>query len=63
MPGGSVAAAPARLPIDSPVIISNHDTCARWAELFKIPFAVSPVTKETKPRQEQQVLAPLKEHQ
>ncbi|MCS6897343.1 MAG: formyltetrahydrofolate deformylase, partial [Nitrospira sp.] len=50
------------LPIDIPVIVSNHDTCASWAELFKIPFAVYPVTKETKPQQEQQVLALLKEH-
>ncbi len=51
------------LHIDIPIIISNHDTCASWAELFKIPFAVHPVTKETKPQQEQQVLALLKEHQ
>lgn len=50
------------LHIDIPVIISNHDTCASWAELFNIPFAVYPVTKETKPQQEQQVLALLKEH-
>lgn len=51
------------LHIDIPVIISNHETCAGWAELFKIPFAVYPVTKETKPQQEQQVLTLLKEHQ
>lgn len=50
------------LHIDVPVIISNHDTCASWAELFAIPFAVYPVTKETKPQQEQQVLALLNEH-
>lgn len=50
------------LHIDIPVIISNHDTCASWADLFKIPFAVYPVTKETKPQQEQQVLTALKEH-
>jgi formyltetrahydrofolate deformylase len=50
------------LQIDIPVIISNHDTCASWAELFRIPFTVYPVTKETKPQQEQQVLALLKEH-
>ncbi len=49
------------LHIDIPVIISNHDACASWADLFKIPFAVYPVTKETKPQQEQQVLALLKE--
>ncbi|MDH5346944.1 MAG: formyltetrahydrofolate deformylase [Nitrospira sp.] len=50
------------LHIDIPVIISNHDACVSWAELFKIPFTVYPVTKETKPQQEQQVLARLKEH-
>ncbi|MGQ0665875.1 MAG: formyltetrahydrofolate deformylase [Nitrospiraceae bacterium] len=50
------------LHIDIPVIISNHDACASWADLFKIPFAVYPVTKETKPQQERQVLARLREH-
>ncbi len=50
------------LRIDVPVIISNHDTCVGWAELFKIPFSVCPVTKETKPQQEQQVLSLLREH-
>jgi formyltetrahydrofolate deformylase len=50
------------LRIDVPVIISNHETCAAWAELFKIPFVVSPVTKETKLQQEQRVLSVLKEH-
>ncbi|MDC8449813.1 MAG: formyltetrahydrofolate deformylase [Nitrospira sp.] len=50
------------LHIDIPVIISNHDTCVSWADLFKIPFTVYPVTKETKPQQERQVLALLKEH-
>lgn len=50
------------LRIDIPVIISNHDTCAVWADLFKIPFAVYPVTKETKLQQEQLVLALLKAH-
>lgn len=49
------------LHVDIPVIISNHDACASWADLFKIPFAVYPVTKETKPQQERQVLALLKE--
>ena len=50
------------LRIDIPVIISNHDTCAEWAHLFKIPFVVLPVTKETKPQQEQQVISALKSH-
>ncbi len=47
------------LHIDVPVILSNHDTCASWAELFKIPFAVYPVNKESKPQQEQQLLDAL----
>ncbi|HEX5544136.1 MAG TPA: formyltetrahydrofolate deformylase [Nitrospira sp.] len=51
------------LHIDIPLIISNHDTCANWAGLFNIPFTVYPVTKETKPQQESQILALLKEHQ
>lgn len=49
------------LAIDIPVIISNHDTCSLWAELFKIPFSVYPVTKDTKPQQERQILSVLKE--
>ena len=48
------------LAIDIPVILSNHETCAMWADLFDIPFQVFPVTKETKREQEQQVLATLK---
>ncbi len=51
------------LQIDIPVIVSNHETCAGWAQLFKIPFLVYPVTKETKPEQERQVLATLGQHQ
>jgi len=50
------------LHVDIPVIISNHETCASWAELFNIPFVVCPVTKETKAQQEQQVLSVLKKH-
>ncbi|MDH4098433.1 MAG: formyltetrahydrofolate deformylase [Nitrospira sp.] len=49
------------LHIDIPIIISNHDTCASWADLFKIPFAVCPVTKETKPEQERRVVSLLRE--
>jgi formyltetrahydrofolate deformylase len=49
------------LRIDIPLIISNHDTCASWAELFKIPFIICPVTKETKPQQERQVVSLFRE--
>ena len=51
------------LHMDIPIIISNHDTCASWAELFKIPFMVCPVTKETKLQQEEQVLSLLQAQQ
>src|SRR5512147_99544 len=50
------------LRIDIPVILSNHDTCATWTELFKIPFAVYPVAKDSKPQQEQQLLSALHAH-
>jgi len=50
------------LAIEIPVIISNHDACGMWAELFKIPFQVFPVMPETKREQEKQVLAALKRH-
>lgn len=49
------------LHIDIPIIISNHDTCASWADLFKIHFSVCPVTKETKPEQERRVVSLLRE--
>ncbi len=51
------------LAIEVPVIVSNHETCATWAELYKIPFHVLPVTKDTKPEQERQVVALLRSHQ
>lgn len=50
------------LHVDVPVIVSNHETCAGWAQLFKIPFLVYPVTKDTKPEQERLVLAALAQH-
>lgn len=51
------------LHIDIPVIISNHDSCADWGDMFKIPFAFFPVAPETKAHQERQVRGLLKEHQ
>ncbi len=49
--------------IDIPVIVSNHEACAMWADLYRIPFQVFPVTKETKPEQEQLVVETLRHHQ
>jgi formyltetrahydrofolate deformylase len=51
------------LEIEIPVIISNHDACGMWAELFGIPFRMYPVAKETKREQEQVILAELKQQQ
>ncbi len=50
------------LAIEIPVIISNHQTAAWWAELFHIPFHHFPVTPETKSQQEEQILGVLREH-
>ncbi len=50
------------LAIEIPVIISNHQTAAWWAEFFHIPFYHFPVTPETKPQQEEQILGVLREH-
>ncbi len=50
------------LQIDIPVIVSNHDVCRFWADLYKIPFAAFPFTTETKAEQEQQVLQVMKQH-
>jgi formyltetrahydrofolate deformylase len=50
------------LQVDVPVIVSNHETCRGWADLFKIPFVVFPVSQETKPQQERDVLATLRQH-
>jgi len=51
------------LGIEIPVIISNHQTAAWWADLFHIPFHYFPVTPETKPQQEEQILSILREQQ
>lgn len=51
------------LKLDIPVIVSNHDTCGFWAELYRIPFVHLPVTKDTKLQQEQRMLETLKQHQ
>jgi formyltetrahydrofolate deformylase len=49
------------LAIEIPAIISNHQTAAWWADLFHIPFHHFPVTSETKPQQEEQVLSIFRE--
>jgi len=51
------------LEIDIPLIISNHEVCRFWAELFDIPFFHLPVHPGTKQEQEDQVLAELQPRQ
>lgn len=50
------------LPVDIPVIASNHLDCAEVAERYGIPFVHLPITKETKPHQEAQIKALIDEH-
>jgi len=47
------------LEIDFPVLISNHDVCRQWSELFDIPFHFFPITPGKKSEQERLVLQQL----
>jgi formyltetrahydrofolate deformylase len=44
------------LPIEITGVISNHVTCRDLVEWHKLPFHYLPISKETKPQQEQQIL-------
>ncbi len=50
------------LPVEIPLIISNHDTLRSAAERFGIPFHHFPITKENKAAQERAQLELLKEN-
>ena len=43
-----------------PLIVSNHSHLEGVADSFRIPFVAMPVTAETKPKQEKQILEHLK---
>ncbi len=49
------------LPVDLPLIVSNHETLRPAAERFGIPFHHFPITKENKLEQEQAMIALLKQ--
>jgi formyltetrahydrofolate deformylase len=49
------------LPVDIPVIVSNHETLKPAAERFGIPFRHFAITKENKAAQEQSMIALLKQ--
>lgn len=50
------------LPVDIPLIISNHDSLRPIADQFGIAFHQFPITKETKAEQEAKELELLREH-
>jgi formyltetrahydrofolate deformylase len=47
---------------DIPLIISNHEDLRYFADVFKIPYCVFPITKENKREQEQKEIALLHEY-
>ena len=49
------------LPVEIPLVVSNHETLRSAAERFGIPFHVFPITKETKAEQEAKELELLAE--
>ncbi len=49
------------LPIDIAAVAGNHTVCAEHAARYGVPFHHLPVTKETKPEQEAQILALVEE--
>ncbi|KAL2822920.1 formyl transferase [Aspergillus granulosus] len=51
-----------QLAIEIPLIVSNHPDFAPLAATYKIPFVHLPVTADTKPQQEAQILELIKEH-
>jgi formyltetrahydrofolate deformylase len=44
------------LPVDIPLVVSNHEIAREVAERYEVPFHHVPVTKETKLRAEQEIL-------
>ena len=50
-----------QLPIDIVGIVSNHESQKETASWYKIPFHYFPITKETKPQQEKQILDCMEE--
>lgn len=52
-----------QIPIDIPLIVSNHPTYQTLAKSYEIPFLHLPVTRDTKEQQEEQLLQLVKEHE
>lgn len=51
-----------QLAIEIPLIVSNHPEFSALAATYKIPFIHLPVTPDTKPQQEAQILELIREH-
>lgn len=51
-----------QLPIDIPLIVSNHRDLEPLAQTYGIPFVHNPVTPDTKQEAEQELLRLVKEH-
>ncbi|AZQ38506.1 formyltetrahydrofolate deformylase [Streptomyces cyaneochromogenes] len=51
------------LPVDIPLIVSNHPDLAPVAKQYGIPFVHLPVTRDTKPEAEAELLRLVAEHQ
>jgi formyltetrahydrofolate deformylase len=50
------------LPMGVSLIVSNHELCGRWADMFGIPYHLYPTTPDMKANQERQVIAILLDH-
>lgn len=51
------------LPIDIVGVVSNHEVMQPLCDWYKIPYFYLPITPETKPQQEQQILDLMQEHE
>ena len=49
------------LPVEVVGVVSNHDKCRDLVEWYKLPYFHLPISKETKPQQEQQILDLMQE--
>jgi formyltetrahydrofolate deformylase len=49
------------LPVDIVAVVSNHDDMRSMSEWYGVPYHHLPITKETKPQQEAQILEVMKE--
>jgi formyltetrahydrofolate deformylase len=50
------------LPADIVAVVSNHDDCRGMTEWYGLPYYHFPITPDTKPQQEAQILALLEAH-